>query len=55
MAYTRLYKDCLEILTVDNSKYLLFGYLYNDFYTASELEDAKNIKGTLWGIDVTLK
>ena len=23
--------------------------------TASELEDAKNIKGTLWGIDVTLK
>lgn len=39
MAYTRLYKDCLEILTVDNSKYLLFGYLYNDFYTASELED----------------
>ena len=39
MAYTRLYKDCLEILTADNSKYLLFGYLYNAFYTASKLED----------------
>ena len=33
------FRDCLEILTADNSKYLLFGYLYNAFYTASKLED----------------
>ena len=36
---TRQFRDCLEILTTDNSKYLLFGYLYNAFYTASKLED----------------
>ena len=36
---TRQFRDCLEILTADNSKYLLFGYLYNAFYTASKLED----------------
>ena len=36
---TRQFRDCLEILTSDNSKYLLFGYLYNAFYTASKLED----------------
>ena len=36
---TRQFRDCLEILTADNSKYLLFGYLYNAFYTVSKLED----------------
>ena len=36
---TRQFRDCLEILTADNSRYLLFGYLYNAFYTASKLED----------------
>ena len=36
---TRQFRDCLEILTANNSKYLLFGYLYNAFYTASKLED----------------
>ena len=36
---TRQFRDCLEILTCDNSKYLLFGYLYNAFYTVSKLED----------------
>ena len=36
---TRQFRDCLEILTCDNSKYLLFGYLYNAFYTTSKLED----------------
>ena len=36
---TRQFRDCLEILTNDNSKYLLFGYLYNVFYTTSKLED----------------
>ena len=36
---TRQFRDCLEILTTNNSKYLLFGYLYNAFYTASKLED----------------
>lgn len=36
---TRQFRDCLEILTSDNSKYLLFGYLYNVFYTVSKLED----------------
>lgn len=36
---TRQFRDCLEILTNDNSKYLLFGYLYNAFYTTSKLED----------------
>lgn len=36
---TRQFRDCLEILTADNSKYLLFGYLYNVFYTVSKLED----------------
>lgn len=36
---TRQFRDCLEILSTDNSKYLLFGYLYNTFYTASKLED----------------
>ena len=36
---TRQFRDCLEILTAENSKYLLFGYLYNAFYTASKLED----------------
>lgn len=35
----RQFRDCLEILTNDNSKYLLFGYLYNVFYTVSKLED----------------
>ena len=35
----RQFRDCLEILTTDNSKYLLFGYLYNAFYTVSKLED----------------
>ena len=39
MAYTRQFRDCLEILTTDNSKYLLYGYLYNAFYTVSKLED----------------
>jgi len=36
---TKQFRDCLEILTSNNSKYLLFGYLYNAFYTASKLED----------------
>lgn len=36
---TKQFRDCLEILTANNSKYLLFGYLYNAFYTASKLED----------------
>lgn len=36
---TRQFRDCLEILTANNSKYLLFGYLYNVFYTTSKLED----------------
>ena len=36
---TRQFRDCLEILSTDNSKYLLFGYLYNTFYTAIKLED----------------
>ncbi|MBQ9298255.1 MAG: hypothetical protein IJ223_04425 [Clostridia bacterium] len=36
---TRQFRDCLEILTADNSKYLLFGYLYNAFYTVSKIED----------------
>ena len=36
---TKQFRDCLEILTTDNSKYLLFGYLYNAFYTTSKLED----------------
>ncbi len=36
---TRQFRDCLEILTSENSKYLLFGYLYNAFYTVSKLED----------------
>lgn len=36
---TRQFRDCLEILTTENSKYLLFGYLYNAFYTVSKLED----------------
>lgn len=36
---TRQFRDCLEILTTDNSKYLLLGYLYNAFYTTSKLED----------------
>lgn len=36
---TRQFRDCLEILTTENSKYLLFGYLYNAFYTTSKLED----------------
>ena len=36
---TRQFRDCLEMLTANNSKYLLFGYLYNAFYTASKLED----------------
>lgn len=36
---TRQFRDCLEILTAENSKYLLFGYLYNAFYTVSKLED----------------
>ena len=36
---TRQFRDCLEILTNDNSKYLLFDYLYNAFYTTSKLED----------------
>lgn len=35
----RQFRDCLEILTADNSQYLLFGYLYNAFYTVSKLED----------------
>ncbi len=37
----RQFRDCLEILTCNNSKYLLFGYLYNAFYTVSKLEDVR--------------
>lgn len=36
---TKQLKDCLEILTNEKSKYLLYCYVYNAFYTTSKLEN----------------